>query len=79
MTRNEDSNRDVHMTVDGQDFTVRSRPSEPGIYDFNWTNAPHPYGFTSAVSGGGVLDRSDLESTIRDFLSGINPTTGYLD
>lgn len=82
------------LTVDGEIFTVTLRPSEPGVCDYAWESGPNAgYGFSCAqyVAYSSTPDRADTPSaplppmtvdehreSIRDFLSGINPETGYL-
>ncbi len=68
------------VVVDGETFLVNPRPTEPGTYDFDWKSGPNAgYGFS--CSGGDRRPRSsdEIEDDIRNFLSGINPKTGYLD
>lgn len=36
------------LDVDGHGFLVRDRPTEPGVYDFDWLTGPQDYGFTSS-------------------------------
>jgi hypothetical protein len=69
----------VVMTVDGQDFRVRARTGEPGVYDFDWLSGPHDYGFTSAGGDRTPLTPQEAEEHIRGFLAQINPATGYID
>ena len=82
------------LTVDGETFTVKPRPGNPGTYDYDWESGPNEgYGFSSSrhVAFYSVLDRAETPSTppepntvdehresIRDFLSQINPDTGYI-
>jgi hypothetical protein len=67
------------MTVDGQDFLVRARAEEPGVYDFEWLTGPRGYGFTGAASDRSTLSPREAEAAIRGFLAQINPVTGYID
>jgi hypothetical protein len=67
------------LTVDGHDWRVKARPSQPGVYDFDWLTGPHAYGFTSKTSDGSAISVDDMREAISDFLAGINPETGYLD
>ena len=69
----------IVMTVDGQDFRVRARAEEPGVYDFDWLSGPHDYGFSSTGGHRGPLTPQVAEEHIRGFLAQINPTTGYID
>ncbi|MDV6277154.1 hypothetical protein R3Q06_27015 [Rhodococcus erythropolis] len=82
------------LEVDGEIFTVTVRPGEPGASDYDWKSGPNEgYGFSSfqRVSYYSVLDRANSPSneiqpetieehraSIRDFLSKINPETGYI-
>jgi hypothetical protein len=68
----------VLLTVDGQDFRVRERADEPGVYDFDWLSGPHEYGFGLSGYDGSAMGRPEMEQAIREFLAGIDPTTGYL-
>ncbi|MER6997701.1 hypothetical protein [Streptomyces sp. NPDC000410] len=69
----------VDVVVDGARFTVTERPGSPGVHDFVWQSGPNPgYGFTMAAHGAGPLGRADLEQAARDFLSQVDPATGYL-
>ncbi|NMM92434.1 hypothetical protein B2J88_50795 [Rhodococcus sp. SRB_17] len=82
--RSEDS--PFTLTVDGELFTVTLRPD--GGEDFTWETGPNEgYGF-----GGGPVHAAGDPSAepplltlrfhrraISDFLSSINPETGYLD
>lgn len=48
----------VMMTVDGQDFRVRERAEEPGVYDFDWLSGPHEgYGFGITRSADTAMSR----------------------
>ena len=65
------------MVVDGEQFNVSERAVEPGVYDFRWTSGPNEgYGFGSA---GGSMTDAELEDAIRDFLSQVDPITGYIE
>jgi hypothetical protein len=81
------------LTVDGEVFTVRLRQEEPGACDYDWESGPNKgYGFSSfqRVTYSSIQDRANAPSTfqpntidehresIRDFLSQINPETGYI-
>lgn len=81
------------LIVDGEVFTVRLRPEEPGACDYEWVSGPNKgYGFSSfqRVAYASIQDRAGTPSalqpptvdehreSIRDFLSQINPETGYL-
>lgn len=69
----------VRITVQGQNFTVRARPGEPGVYDYDWTNHPEGYGFTSAGNPQYPVSHEEMERAIISFLAEINPDTGFLD
>jgi hypothetical protein len=69
----------VVMTVDGQDFRIRARAEEPGVYDFDWLSGPHDYGFTSAGGDRAPITPQEAEEHIRSFLVQINPGTRYID
>lgn len=64
-----------NVTVDGETFAVRRRDSD-GSHHYDWISGPNDgYGFS--VSGGPVGQERHV-ATIRDFLAGIDPATGYL-
>jgi hypothetical protein len=69
----------VTMTIDGHDFLVRARVDEPGVYDFDWLTGAPGYGFTSARSDRRPMGPAEKETSIRDFLTQINPVTGHID
>ena len=79
----------VRVTVDGEVFDVTTQPDHPGHYHYAWISGPNPgYGFSSAMfsqSSGGqpsiVVDHTmvDHEEAIRNFLSLVNPETGYIE
>ncbi|WP_369135664.1 hypothetical protein [Modestobacter sp. I12A-02662] len=71
---------DRRLHVGGQDFVVRSRPDEPGVHDFTWVSHPHDpqYGFSTARSDGSAMTEPEMRAAIADFLSDIDPETGYL-
>lgn len=79
--------------VDGEVFLVRDRnddPGHPGHTDLDWETGPNPgYGFTMGPVAQFwpedaeppppyVRTDEDIVRAIRDFLSGIDPETGYL-
>ncbi|RKN59235.1 hypothetical protein D7193_10515 [Micromonospora costi] len=66
------------LTVDGQEFRVRTRAGAPGTYDFDWLSGPHDYGFGISRSDRSTMSRPEMEEAIRDFLAQIDPATGYL-
>lgn len=68
------------MVVDGEQFSVSERAGEPGVYDFRGTSGRNSgYGFSSGGHGGGGITDAALEDAIRNFLSQIDPTTGYIE
>lgn len=67
-------------TVDGEEWVVRARDSEPGAYSFDWVSGPNPgYGFSSKESDGHACTEDELNEAIRGFLADIDPATGFLD
>lgn len=67
------------MVVDGEQFEVTERVSEPGVYELRWTSGPNEgYGFASATYGGEGQSEAELEDAIRNFLSQVDPSTGYI-
>jgi hypothetical protein len=68
----------ILITVDGQDFRIRVRADDPHTYDFDWLNGPHEYGFGMSRPAGPAMSRPEMENAVRDFLSQIDPATGYL-
>jgi hypothetical protein len=68
------------FAVDGERFLVRRRlrPEPPFEYDYDWLTGPNAgYGFGS--SGPFEEDDDQHTATIRNFLSNIDPATGYLE
>lgn len=72
------SSRSIHLTVDGESWEVISNG---GQVDFNWLrDAADPYGFSSRpFPANAALSVQQLEEMIREFMSNVNPETGYLD
>jgi hypothetical protein len=67
------------LTVDGERFRVGRRSGEPCTYDYTWLTGPNDgYGFTTSMSLEHAMSDAEHEQTLRDFLSGIDPATGYL-
>lgn len=65
------------IMVDGEMFIVTRRGR--GIYNYEWVSGPNfGYGFSSASHP--AADRADEEhrESVRDFLTEIDPDTGYL-
>jgi len=68
------------MVVDGEHFDVTECVSEPGVYELRWTSGPNAdYGFTRSTYSGEGQAGAELEDAIRDFLSQVDPTTGYME
>lgn len=67
------------LDVDQQRFLVRDREGEPGVYDFSWLTGPPSYGFSSASSDRSSMTPSQMRDEIRDFLSRVDPDTGYIE
>lgn len=67
------------IIVDGELWQVRERGD--GHYDFTWLSGIAPnYGFTSRVMGpADAMPDEGIQASIRDFMSNVNPATGYLD
>ena len=66
-----------NITVEGQTFAVRTR-IEDGSTHYDWISGPnHGYGFSTS-GGPSLLSLDQHSASIRDFLSGIDPATGYL-
>ena len=70
----------VRVTVDGEVFDVTTQPDHPGHYHYAWISGPNPgYGFSSASSDGRPSSMVDHEEAIRNFLSHVDPETGYIE
>ena len=70
----------TRLEVDGELFDVVARRDHPGQYDYGWTSGPNPgYGFSSASCDGRVPTRADHKEAIRNFLSQVDPETGYIE
>jgi hypothetical protein len=64
------------FTVDGETFQVRRRDSDGSIH-YDWISGPNEgYGFSS-FGGLGPVSHEYHDASIRDFLSAIDPATGY--
>jgi hypothetical protein len=64
------------FAVDGETFQVRRRDSDGSIH-YDWISGPNEgYGF-STFGGHGPVSHDHHEASIRDFLSAIDPATGY--
>ena len=67
------------MVVDGEHFDVTELASEPGVYELRWVSGPNEgYGFATMKYGGEGHTGAELEDAIRNFLSQVDPTTGYI-
>ena len=67
------------LTVDGEDFDVRTGDA-PGQSHYDWVSGRNPgYGFSSAVSNGWSLTTQQHVHAIRGFLAAVDPTTGYIE
>ncbi|WP_147917875.1 hypothetical protein [Ruania zhangjianzhongii] len=66
------------ITVDGETFEVRERGRE---CDFLWVGGRHQgdYGFGSTRNEDGPRSMADHRKSIRAFLDGVDPVTGYLE
>jgi hypothetical protein len=70
----------VRVTVDGEVFDVTTQPDHPGHYHYAWISGPNPgYGFSSASSDGRPSSMVDHVEAIRNFLSQVDPETGYIE
>ncbi|WAZ26050.1 hypothetical protein STRCI_007592 [Streptomyces cinnabarinus] len=68
------------ITVDGEEFEVEQPPDSPGTYQLTWVSGPDPqYGFGFRTHPPEPVGRAELEEAVRDFLSQIDPATGYID
>ncbi len=64
--------------MDGEEFDVRR--DTDGSLHFDWISGPNPgYGFTTSGDPDAPPADALLIESIRDFLTNVNPTTGYLD
>ena len=69
------------VIVDEHEWEIWVYPATPGKFGFSWISGPNSgYGFTSQLNVP-VTDVPDdwVETSLRDFMSNINPETGYLD
>lgn len=68
------------IVVDGKHFDVGERAGEPGVYELRWISVPNEgYGFTTSTCSGEGRTEAELEDAICDFLSQVDPTTGYIE
>jgi len=85
--REEDAAPAVQLACDGETFELR--PERSGGTHYMWLSGPNPgYGFTTSPvfdgSGAALVSRQnpDVEqhlTNIRNFLSMIDPETGYIE
>lgn len=69
----------MQLTVDGETFRIRLRPQQTRLfeYDYDWLTGPNVgYGF--GMSGPAEQSEDEHIAHIRAFLSGIDPSTGFL-
>lgn len=70
----------VRVIADGEVFDVAAQPDHPGHYHYAWISGPNPdYGFSSASSDGRPRSIVDHEEAIRNFLTHVDPDTGYIE
>ena len=66
------------LTVDGETFVIRRRVVDDGSTHYDWVSGPNDgYGF-SVFGGFEPVAQERHVAAVRDFLSGIDPSTGYL-
>lgn len=66
--------------VDGETFDVAERAGEPGVYELRWASGPNAdYGFATSTCSGDGEPVAELEDAIRNFLSQVDRTTGYIE
>lgn len=57
------------VTVNQERFIVKSRPGQPGTYDYDWINGPvSGYGFSERSNAAHKRPREELVESIRSFL-----------
>jgi hypothetical protein len=70
----------LRVTIDGNVFDIAAVAEHPGEYHYTWISGPNPgYGFTSASSTGKRLEMLDHVNAVRNFLTQIDPKTGYIE
>ena len=68
------------VIVDGEVFDVTTQPDDRGHYHYAWISGPNTgYGFSSASSDGRPSSIVDHEEAIRNFLSHVDPETGFIE
>lgn len=63
----------IRIVVDGQNFSVQTRPGTSGGTDAGRLDCPVDTGSPLPVT------RAGTDEAMRAFLAGINPATGFLD
>jgi len=67
-----------HIEVDGEVFEVHA--GRTGSDEYTWVSGPNAgYGFGSARSDREPSTIDDHVEAIRDFLSAVDPETGYIE
>lgn len=70
----------LRLTVNGQVFDVDYDLEQPGAYHYTWVSGPNDgYGFTSRRSDHQRSSVAEHDEGIRDFLSAVDPETGYIE
>lgn len=78
--RSEVSADHLRLTVDSQVFDVTYDPKQPGAYHYSWVSGLNDgYGFTSRRSDHQRSSVAEHENSIREFLSAVDPVTGYIE
>ncbi|NEA68469.1 hypothetical protein [Streptomyces sp. SID12488] len=74
------ANEPWRMSVDGEEFEVSQPDNTTGSYHFTWLTGPDPgYGFGFSTHPPVQADTAELEYSIRDFLSQVDPGTGHIE
>ncbi|GAB1694882.1 hypothetical protein KRM28CT15_66850 [Krasilnikovia sp. M28-CT-15] len=61
-------------------FEIVARRDRPGQYSYNWISGPNPgYGFAGSRSGGVEATLAEHMINIREFLSAVDPETGFIE
>jgi hypothetical protein len=70
----------LRLAVDGEIFDVAYDPAQPGAYHYSWVSGLNDgYGFSSRRSDHERSTIAEHEAHIRDFLSAVDPATGYIE
>ena len=64
------------FVVDGEKFTVRRRDSDGSLH-YDWISGPNDGSGFSVFCGVGPIRPERHSTDIRDFLSAVDPATGY--